>query len=322
MLSAVIASWLGASPVAAAIAGCILAFFVVTVRFGSPLFEWLEKRRSVALVFGVGSVGSQLVRRLVDQGIPVAATDRNPLCPHKVPLRRLGVTVMAGYETLDQVLEAVRAERTRLLFAVTDEDLANIECAVRLQEIHADRARWAMAPAAAPLNLRVLVRSHLTQFGTLMHAADKWDVETVSALAAPAFAKALAGEKFYGEIPITTTGGREEVVVIAELSLDEGSELVGASVKDRRLHPPTGSCPSYPGSYSWYCDRKRHGARTHPRSRECSNNMIALSFWRFGAKPIAFAAPRRPRTCRWAGRPSSTRSEPSSPDGVTTTHSR
>jgi len=239
LLSAAAASGLGASRAAATITGVTIAFFVATVRFGDRVFRWLDRRRSLALVFGVGTVGSEVIRRLVDQGVSVIAADRDPSCPHVAAMRRLGVAVEAGYESIDQVLDLMRADRAKVLFAVTDDDVANIECAIRLQEAREDRARWADgAEAPGRVDLTVLVRAYQVELARILHSADGWDVQTVSALVAVAFAKALAGEKLYGEICVGSPQASSNTVVVAEISLDGGSELSEYTIVNRRLCAP------------------------------------------------------------------------------------
>jgi Trk K+ transport system NAD-binding subunit len=197
------------------------------------------------VVFGAGNVGSQVIRRLVDQGVAVIAADRDPLCPNVAPMRSLGVAVEAGYSSIDQVLETIGADRAKLLFAVTDDDVANIECAILLQEARAQRATWGNRNAPTRTGgFGVLVRAFQSDFGSVLRQADGWDVQTVSAFAAANFAKALAGEKLYGELQIV---GAPQTVVVAEISIDQESTLVGSVVRDRRLCQVDSSPPQQPG---------------------------------------------------------------------------
>jgi Trk K+ transport system NAD-binding subunit len=220
------------SPFAVALSTAASAVLMVAVRFARRFVSWLDRRRSLAVVFGVGTVGSQVIRRLVDQGIHVIAVDREPTCPYVAPMRRLGVDVVAGYEDIEQALESLHADRANLLFAVADADAANLECAILLEEMRAERADLIKNPKLADnLDLRMYVRSHQAELDEVLRGAKHWYLRTVSALAAVTFAKALAGEKIFGGLPVKDARS----VVVAEVAIGSRSLLNGAVVRERRI---------------------------------------------------------------------------------------
>lgn len=175
------------------------------------------------VVCGLGNVGFRCVEELVRLGRQVVAIERVNDNPFAATVRRMGVAVIIGDATVPEVLRQARAESARAVIVVTSSELANLEVALLVREMRAEQ--------------RVVVRLTDPEFAQAVRdAADIRQAVSIPALAAPAFAAALYGDRVHALVPV---GGRlltvvELVVQAADPCLHQTS-LVAAMVDYRFL---------------------------------------------------------------------------------------
>lgn len=161
------------------------------------------------VVCGLGNVGFRCVEELVRLGRPVVVVERDPAAPFAATVRRMGVPVLGGDAAVPAVLNQARAGTARAVIAATSSDLANIEIALLVRDIN---------PAQ-----RVVVRLADPDFADAVRdVAGLQLAVSVPALAAPAFAAALYGDRVQTLVPV---GGRTLAVV--ELNVQVADPCLG-----------------------------------------------------------------------------------------------
>jgi Trk K+ transport system NAD-binding subunit len=144
--------------------------------------------------------------------------------PFVMTARRQGVPTFIGDATLGEVLRQSRADTAKAVIAATSSDLANLEIALLVRELNPTQ--------------RVVVRLSDSQFAEVMReAANIRYAVSIPALAAPAFAAALFGDRVQTMI---TTGGHTLIVVELLVHEDDGclnGQSLRAAVVDYRFLP-------------------------------------------------------------------------------------
>ncbi|MGF1430940.1 NAD-binding protein [Kitasatospora sp. LaBMicrA B282] len=200
--------------------------------------------RGHVIVVGLGNVGTRVATLMRELGVPVAALERDPQARGIAAMRALGIPVVVGDGPLADQLRAARARHARAVVAVTSDDATNLEAAL---EARAERA-----------DVRVVVRLFDDDFaGHVYRTLDNVASRSVSYLAAPAFGAALMGREVLGTLSVF-----RHVLLIAELTAEEGGELVGMSRNDLEalggLRVLAVRLARSPSSYQWgYADRSR-----------------------------------------------------------------
>ncbi|MBX3400149.1 MAG: NAD-binding protein [Gemmataceae bacterium] len=144
------------------------------------------------IVCGLGNVGFRCVEELVRLGHKVAAIETVNDNPFAETVRRLGSAVIIGDATVPAVLQLARVGTARAVIAATESELKNLEIGLLVRE--------------ANPNQRVVVRlTEPTFAAAAREAAGIQHAVSVPALAAPAFAAALYGDRVQ---TIVTVGGR------------------------------------------------------------------------------------------------------------------
>ncbi|MDN3027216.1 NAD(P)-binding protein [Streptomyces sp. S.PB5] len=172
------------------------------------------------VLLGLGKVGTRVLARLHELGIPVVCVEEDPEA-RGIPLaRRLHVPTVIGDVTQEGVLEATKIHRAHALLAVTSSDTTNLEAAL-------------YARSVAP-GLRVSLRLYddtfaLAVYRTLRaaHPEALTRSRSVSTLAAPAFAGAMMGRRILGAIPV-----ERRVLVFAALDVAGHPQLEGRTVAE------------------------------------------------------------------------------------------
>jgi Trk K+ transport system NAD-binding subunit len=161
----------------------------------------LESRRipdgGHIVVCGLGNVGFRCIEELVRLGQPVVAIENVNDNPFAETVRRLGAAVIIGDATVEAVLRQSRVGTAKAVIAATESELRNLEIALLVRE-------------TSP-NLRVVVR--LTEPTFAQAVRDSANIKhalSVPALAAPAFAAALYGDRVQ---TLITIGARPLAVV-------------------------------------------------------------------------------------------------------------
>jgi len=201
-------------------AALIAAFTAIFTQYliRAKLGGALEVRRvpdgGHVVVCGLGNIGYRVVNELTDMGERVVAIDRFADNPFIATVRRKGVPTFVGDATLPDVLKQARAETAKAVIAATSSELANLEIALLTRQANPQQ--------------RVVVRLTDALFAEAVRdAADIRQAVSIPALAAPAFAAALFGDRVQ---TLFTAAGRTLVVI--ELAVDAGeAHLEGKSIR-------------------------------------------------------------------------------------------
>ncbi|WP_237519394.1 potassium channel family protein [Streptomyces sp. HUCO-GS316] len=172
------------------------------------------------VLLGLGKVGTRVLARLCELGIPVVCVEEDPEA-RGIPLaRRLHVPTVIGDVTQEGVLEAAKIHRAHGLLAVTSSDTTNLEAALYARSVEP--------------GLRVSLRLYDDAFAAAVyrtlraaHPRALTRSRSVSTLAAPAFAGAMMGRRILGAIPV-----ERRVLVFAALDVAGHPQLEGRTVAE------------------------------------------------------------------------------------------
>jgi Trk K+ transport system NAD-binding subunit len=172
------------------------------------------------VLLGLGKVGTRVLARLRELGIPVVCVEEDPEA-RGIPLaRRLRVPTVIGDATQEGVLEAARIDRAHSLLALTTDDTTNLEAALYARSVTPD--------------LRVALRLYDDAFATAVyrtlrtaHPRALTRSRSVSTLAAPAFAGAMMGRQILGAIPV-----ERRVLLFAALDVAGHPRLEGRTIAE------------------------------------------------------------------------------------------
>ncbi|MEY9873692.1 Trk K+ transport system NAD-binding subunit [Streptacidiphilus sp. MAP12-33] len=205
------------------ILGLVAAIVLDSVGAVRPSENPRRVRRTMnnhVVLIGIGSAGTAVVSRLVDMRRPVVVVERNPEARNLAAVRARGVPVVLGEFTRDTVWRAARGDRASAVMALTNNDSANLQAVLFARERRPD----------VPVVLRLFDEAFArTVFKALReaHPNSRTRSRSVSYLAAPAFAAAMLGRRVLAAIP-----ARREILLLAEVTVAEGDELAGRTVKD------------------------------------------------------------------------------------------
>ncbi len=199
--------------------------------------------RGHVVVVGLGNVGTRVAALIHDLGIPVVCIERDVNARGILAVQALGIPVLTGEAPLEHHLRQARVHRSRAVIAMTGDDAANLEACLE-------------ARAIAP-DVRIVLRMFDDDFATRLYQSfTNAASRSVSYLAAPAFAAALMGREVLGTLSVY-----RHVVLIAEFVADEGSELVGRTLRDieasGEIRVVAVRSPAA-RDYLWRPDRGRH----------------------------------------------------------------
>ncbi|GAA3861214.1 NAD-binding protein [Streptomyces sedi] len=172
------------------------------------------------VLLGLGKVGTRVLAQLREMDIPVVCVEEDPEA-RGIPLaRRLGVPVVLGDVTQEDVLESAKIHRARALLALTSVDATNLEAALHARTVKPE--------------LRVALRLYDDDFATVVYRTLKaahpealTRSRSVSTLAAPAFASAMMGRQILGAIPV-----ERKVLLFAALEVGDFPHLRGRTVAE------------------------------------------------------------------------------------------
>ncbi|MFI7100849.1 NAD-binding protein [Streptomyces sp. NPDC050161] len=170
------------------------------------------------VLLGLGKVGTRVLARLHEMGIPVVCVEADPEARGIALARRLRVPTVLGDVTDEGVLEAAKIGRARTLLALTSVDSTNLEAAL-------------YARSLTP-RLRVTLRLFDDRFATAVyrtlraaHPRALTRSRSVTFLAAPAFAGAMMGRQIIGAVPV-----ERRVLLVARVEARGHPELAGRTV--------------------------------------------------------------------------------------------
>lgn len=170
------------------------------------------------VLLGLGKIGTRVLARLHELGVPVVCVEENPEA-RGIPLaRRLRVPTVIGDVRDEGVLEAAKVSRSRAFLALTSLDTTNLEAALYARSVKPD--------------LQVSLRLYDDAFATAVyrtlraaHPRALTRSRSVTTLAAPAFAGAMMGRQVLGAIPV-----ERRVLLFAALDVAGHPHLEGRTV--------------------------------------------------------------------------------------------
>ncbi|MFD6974190.1 potassium channel family protein [Streptomyces sp. NPDC059949] len=172
------------------------------------------------VLLGLGKVGTRVLARLRELGIPVVCVEEDPEARGIALARSLRVPVVLGDVTQEGVLEAARTDRAHALLALTSSDSTNLEAILCARTITPD--------------LHVALRLYDDDFATAVHrtlrAAHPQALtrsRSVTSLAAPAFASAMMGRQILGAVPV-----ERRVLLFAAVDVAGLPHLEGRTIAD------------------------------------------------------------------------------------------
>ncbi|WP_189297000.1 NAD(P)-binding protein [Streptomyces albospinus] len=170
------------------------------------------------VLLGLGKIGTRVLARLHEMGIPVVCIEADPEARGIALARRLRVPTVLGDVTQEGVLEAALADRARTLLALTSEDTTNLEAALYARSVNP--------------RLRVTLRLFDDGFAYAVyrtlraaHPGARTRSRSVSFLAAPAFAGAMMGRQILGAVPV-----ERRVLLVARVGVRGHAALEGRTV--------------------------------------------------------------------------------------------
>ncbi|HEX5566165.1 MAG TPA: NAD-binding protein, partial [Streptomyces sp.] len=172
------------------------------------------------VLLGLGKVGTRVLDRLLDMGIPVVCIERDAEARGMAVARARRVPTLIADVTEEGVLEEAGIARSRALLALTSDSGTNLEATLYARQVNPD--------------LRVVMRLFDDEFAATVYRTlrDSYPgaqtrSRSVSALAAPAFAGAMMGRQVLGAIPV----GRR-VLVFAAVPVAGNRLLQGRTVAE------------------------------------------------------------------------------------------
>jgi Trk K+ transport system NAD-binding subunit len=156
------------------------------------------------VVCGLGNIGYRMVEQLHDLGVPLVAAELHETNRYLPAVRRLGVPVLVADIRLPETLQTLHVQRARSVVVVTSSDIVNLETALNVQVLNPD--------------VRVVLRLFDPDLAARVERAFGIHISrSPSALAAPAFAAAAAGEHVLTTIAVGT-----EVLAVVRLRVEPG----------------------------------------------------------------------------------------------------
>lgn len=185
----------------------LLTDAIVGARLAQALGQGPLPKRHHVIVCGIGRTGGRIIEDLVKAEVPCVAVERKEDAGNTGLLRRLGVPLVVGDAASGETLDSLKLGSARALMAMTNDDLANLQCAL-------------LARARAP-DLRVVLRLFDQNLAVRVQRATDLDLSrSVSALAAPAFVAAVLGRRTTAMLPVGA-----EVMQVVGLTAEQAGEV-------------------------------------------------------------------------------------------------
>jgi voltage-gated potassium channel len=192
-----------------------LAFLIFTRKQNLP--EWNRMLASLCrnhfVVIGVGKVGYQVIKELLELRESVVAIELAIGAPLLGELFDKGVTVIQGNARMTSVLEQAGVKQARAVIITTSDDLTNLDAAITARDLN---------PAA-----KIVVRLFDETLATKVAGAFSMPTISTSQVAAPAFIAAATGRKIYQGFQLAG-----QYVHFTDMTICPTGKLVGRSVGD------------------------------------------------------------------------------------------
>ncbi|MCW2985895.1 MAG: hypothetical protein JWR63_3465, partial [Conexibacter sp.] len=207
---------IGLMAVSAILLASVLAFvtdLLVRSRIDRALGRFPRPTQDHVIVCGLGKAGAAIIAGLREVGVPCVGVEQHPEAVGIAVARALEVPVVFADARTPGVLTDLHVGRARAVMAITNDDLANLQCGLTAREHNPE--------------LRVVLRIFDPHLAERLDRSVELDLtRSVSGLAAPAFTAALLGRAQAAEpLPLSNVALR-----VLEAEVPPGSSLVGRSV--------------------------------------------------------------------------------------------
>ncbi|MFI5895357.1 potassium channel family protein [Actinoplanes sp. NPDC051513] len=183
---------------------------VVKTRLARDRGEVLGLHADHVVLVGLGNVGTRVLRQLNDLGIDVVAIDRAPDARGARVAEELGVPLIVGDASREEILRAASIDTCRALLVLSTDDAVNLQAALH-------------ARAARP-DIRVVLRLFDDDFARRVGDAFNINISrSVSRLCAPIFAASMLDREVLATIPVD-----RHAVLVATVQVLAGSALDGS----------------------------------------------------------------------------------------------
>jgi voltage-gated potassium channel len=190
-----------------------LAFLVFTRKQNLP--EWNRMLASLCrnhfVVIGVGKVGYQVIRQLLELRESVVAIEMASGSALLGELFDKGVPVIQGNARVSSVLEQAGVRQARAVIVTTSDDLTNLDAAITARELNSDA--------------KIVIRLFDETLATKVAGAFSMPTISTSQVAAPAFIAAATGRKIYQGFQLAG-----QYVHFTDITICPTGRLVGMSV--------------------------------------------------------------------------------------------
>ncbi len=190
-----------------------MAFLIFTRKQNLP--EWNRMLASLCrnhfVVIGVGKVGYQVIKGLLEMRETVVAIEMASGAPLLGELFDKGVPVVQGNARMPSVLEQAGVRNARAVIITTSDDLTNLDAAITARDMNADA--------------KIVIRLFDETLATKVAGAFAMPTISTSQVAAPAFIAAATGRKIYQGFQLA---GKH--VHLTDITICPTGRLVGRTV--------------------------------------------------------------------------------------------
>lgn len=195
------------------------------VRFGGRILrrqendaDWIKAMTKTysghVVLCGLGKVGLRVLEQLLRLGEEVVVLEKNAQNPNLAFARKNHVPVHIGNGREEGIFEDLNVAAAKSIILCTDDDLSNLEMALDARKLQP--------------GIRVVMRMFDQELASKI--GDSFDLHlafSTSAQAAPLFATASSDRSIVNSFYVG-----ERLLVVAELNVNAGSELVGKKIVD------------------------------------------------------------------------------------------
>jgi Trk K+ transport system NAD-binding subunit len=165
------------------------------------------------IVVGVGHLGFQAVKNLINMDLDVVIIEQNPEADLFSEAQKMGVPVIAGDGNNQSTLIDARVDSAKSLIVCTQNDPLNMQIAIKAKALNSD--------------LKIVLRIFDEKFAEAIETQFNFTALSSSVISAPQFAGAAAGIEITR--PVTIEG---ESYSLAKLNINQGSQLNGLTAGD------------------------------------------------------------------------------------------
>ena len=200
-----------------------LAYLIFTRKQNLP--EWNRMLASLCrdhfVVIGVGKVGYQVIKQLLELRETIVAIEMSSSSPLLIELFDKGVPVVSGNARMAPVLEQAGVRQARAIIVTTSDDLTNLDAAITARELNRDA--------------KIVIRLFDETLASKVAGAFSMPTISTSQVAAPAFIAAATGRKVYQSFQLAG-----QHVHFTDLTINPTGRLVGQTVgevqSDKRIN--------------------------------------------------------------------------------------